>query len=236
MAAAILLVDREARWRREVARGLRPYLVRVCEAGDARQARLVLSERALDFIALDTGVLSVEQLVIVLTQQGQRRRPMLVVTTEGQRYSVAVAALRAQALDVFERPVAPREMIARIAKALESSIASPHFLSRRLDRYIQENCTNRHLDLMITSKALRISSSYASALLRNGSWRGFRSRVAFHRTQMARSLLRATDEPLYTIAERCGFASASRLSETFSRVVGMPPRKYREGARTLTAD
>jgi LacI family transcriptional regulator len=47
------------------------------------------------------------------------------------------------------------------------------------------------------------------------------------RIAQARQLLMATDLPLKSIAERCGFAAASRLIEAFRRETGSTPSAYR---------
>jgi LacI family transcriptional regulator len=47
------------------------------------------------------------------------------------------------------------------------------------------------------------------------------------RIAQARQLLMATDLPLKSIAERCGFAAASRLIEAFRRETGSTPIAYR---------
>jgi AraC-like DNA-binding protein len=47
------------------------------------------------------------------------------------------------------------------------------------------------------------------------------------RIAQARQLLMATDLPLKSIAERCGFAAASRLIEAFRRETGSTPGEYR---------
>ena len=47
------------------------------------------------------------------------------------------------------------------------------------------------------------------------------------RIAQARQLLMATDLPLKAVAERCGFAAASRLIEAFRRETGSTPSAYR---------
>jgi LacI family transcriptional regulator len=51
------------------------------------------------------------------------------------------------------------------------------------------------------------------------------------RIARARQLLIATNLPLKAIAERCGFAAASRLIEAFERETGCSPTRYRERVR-----
>lgn len=228
MASAILLADRDQVWREAVATRLRPYLVHVHTASSQESALSVIGHSSLDLVVLDTEICTVE---VFASTAKRGKRPSLIVTTSCQEYSMALAALRARAIDILHRPVRVSEMVERVTLALEALVASPHYLGRRLDRYIRDNCAMRELTLSRLSDAFGISNSYASTLLRSGHWNGFRSRLAYHRVSRARQLLAGTREPLYLIAEECGFASASRLSETFARIVGVAPRKYRERAK-----
>ena len=61
----------------------------------------------------------------------------------------------------------------------------------------------------------------------------FRERVTQRRMQHAASLLRSTDLPVRTIAERVGYRQAAQFAKAFRRVYGTPPHAYR--ARALAA-
>lgn len=52
--------------------------------------------------------------------------------------------------------------------------------------------------------------------------------VMQQRMTRAQTLLRTTALPLATIAERCGFASASHFSRRFSMQLGASPSRYRQ--------
>jgi len=224
MASSILIVDRDDNWARAVAEAFVPYLVSVHSASCAVVAASILRRAALELVVLDAGVLSLELYSLNVCS---RKRPGLIVTTAAQDYHLAVASLRAGATDVLLRPVEPTELIGRVNEKLEESISSPHYLGRRLDGFLRENHHWSDLNLSKLSSAFGISASYASLLLRDGSWGGFRARLAYHRVEKAKHMLITTDEPLYLIADECGFTSPSRLSETFTRTVGVSPKRYR---------
>ena len=158
----------------------------------------------------------------------RRTRPKLIVTSSVRDFGMAVDSIRVGASDIFLRPVSLRDLIRRATRELHGRIASPHYLARRLGGFLMAHLGHSDLDLSRLSSAFGISASYASLLLREGSWGGFRARLAHHRVAQAKSLLVGTDEPLYLIAEKRGFSSPSRLSETFLRVVGIGPKRFRQ--------
>ncbi|MFI6588456.1 GlxA family transcriptional regulator [Embleya sp. NPDC050493] len=52
------------------------------------------------------------------------------------------------------------------------------------------------------------------------------------RVEAARRALAESDEPIDTVARRCGFGSAETLRRTFHRHLGVPPSDYRDRFRT----
>lgn len=229
MACSILIIDRDPCWTEEVAKAFLPYLTRVHSASSVITAITILRASVLELVILDVGTVPLDRYNANLCR---RRRPGLIVTTSDRSYDLAVDALRAGASDILERPVPPRMMVGRATVELETRIASPHYLGRRLDKFLRENHKCHNLSLSKLSSAFGISESYASLLLREEPWRGFRARLAYHRVFQAKRLLTETDEPLYQIAEECGFSSPSRLSEIFSRLVGVGPKRFRQRKAT----
>jgi AraC-like DNA-binding protein len=75
-----------------------------------------------------------------------------------------------------------------------------------------------------------LSKSYVWKLFK-GLNATFTQRLAFHRVEKAKNLLLQTNEPIYVIAELCGFRNQSRLSEVFFRVVGESPKRFRQHYR-----
>lgn len=56
------------------------------------------------------------------------------------------------------------------------------------------------------------------------------------RMDVAARLLRESDQPLVSIAERVGYTSEFAFNRTFHRVRGVPPGRYREQARQVLAE
>ena len=228
MASSILLVDRDLIWAESVANSVRPYLLKVFLADNVIEAMNVLARMTIELVVLDEGVLSITEFLCGVKA---RRRPALVVTTDRREYSMALEALRARAADVLHRPIDSDELAARIAVVLEDRVASPHYLSRKLDGFLRDNCKMPELCLAYLSRHFGISKSYASLLLRRDHWGGFSSRLAHHRVSKACGLMTNSDSPMYLISEECGFSSPSRMSEAFSRIMGMTPKRYRAHGR-----
>lgn len=228
MSCAVLIVDRDETLTRQLIESLRPFLVQVHAANQREDALRLVSRRRLDAVVIDEKVLSVSEYI---AKRSIRSTPFLV-TTDRRDYSMLLASLRARASDVLERPIDPKRLAQAVAGVLGDRVASPHYLSRKIDAYVRENC-DKSLSLELVAERFGISRNYVSSLLRQGGWRGFTSRLAHHRIKRAKRLMVATDSPLYEIAEKSGFATPSRLSETFVRLTGQTPKKYRQvvGAR-----
>ena len=52
------------------------------------------------------------------------------------------------------------------------------------------------------------------------------------RILLAQRLLETTDEPIETVAQRCGFGSAGALRQHFTRAVSASPQAYRRTFRS----
>jgi AraC-like DNA-binding protein len=100
-------------------------------------------------------------------------------------------------------------------------------LADRLEAYIIANLTSKDLKLQVLVEHFGLSRSYISKLFK-GAGSSFSERVAFHRTQKAKNLLLQTREPIYVVAELCGFKKQSWLSEAFLRVAGQSPSRFRQ--------
>ena len=96
-------------------------------------------------------------------------------------------------------------------------LLNQHFLEQRtLSFYAGELC---------------VSSGYLCALIPRLSGRSFRDWVNDALVQEAKIRLRATKEPVSEIADYLGFATSSQFCRFFKRMVGMPPKAYREAVK-----
>jgi AraC-like DNA-binding protein len=225
MKCSVLAVAVSGRWVEGFRQGLLPYLVGVEHVQHAKEAEQYINSGRYPLVVLDERVLSISRCRGVLPS---RRRISIVVTLEKPSFDKAVEALRMGVGDVFVDPIDPEQLAARASVLLGDRVASPHYLCRKLDAFLEAHLADKQLKLANVSLAFGLSATYTSMLLRSGGWGGFRRRLAHHRVRAAKRLLVQTDTPLSRVADDCGFSSPSRLSEAFSRVVGITPKKYRQ--------
>jgi YesN/AraC family two-component response regulator len=184
--------------------GSKYYDVAILEGGSAGQGMEVLREIRAQGIQVG---------VVMVSEQG---------TIEE-----AVQAIKAGAEEFIAKPVDLPRLSRVLAELLERRCPSTHVLANRLDLFIQTHCTCQGLRIGRLCEQFRISPRYVAKLLERHLRSTFRRRLVYFRLQKAKQLIESTDLPLYTIAERCGFGSPSRLSTAFHRHEGLPPRRYR---------
>lgn len=81
---------------------------------------------------------------------------------------------------------------------------------------------------------LCVSPNHLSAVVRQQSGRSVMDWLNAHCILRAQVLLRHTDLPIYEIADRIGFQSATFFSRFFRRETGMSPMEYRAGSQRGT--
>ncbi|WP_274650282.1 response regulator [Paenibacillus humicola] len=137
-------------------------------------------------------------------------------------------------------------VLEKARKAIRSAFLGHHYsedmmtgMMRAVD-YINRNIG---LDLRLTEVAERvhISRSYFSECFKNITGKTFHEYMLDERIDAAKKLLCETNEPIYRIAERCGYPDEKYFSKVFRKKVGVLPseirrkRHGREAGRTRDA-
>jgi two-component system response regulator YesN len=93
--------------------------------------------------------------------------------------------------------------------------------------YINENLS---VDLKLTEVAeeVHISRSYFSECFKNIVGKTFNEYLRDERIEFSKSLLYHTNEPIYKIAEKCGYPDEKYFSKVFRKKVGMLPSEIRK--------
>ena len=164
---------------------------------------------------------------------GDECRPPLILVAEEGDYEAALLALKLRVTDFWTTTIPIPTAIERIDTLLLQTLPSPHYLARRIDRYLSQNHSTTSIDSTSVAREFGISPGYVSRLMNLAPWKGFGKRLLHHRIRHAEHLLTHTDEPLSLVSEECGFKSPARFSEAFSRAVGVPPKRCRSGARSI---
>lgn len=112
----------------------------------------------------------------------------------------------------LRRPGYSEEVMRAIAKAVDKVMEQPGGHARQED-------ISRHVGL---------SKSYFSTSFREIARQPFSHFVQAASMHAARSLLVSTNQPVYWIAERCGFVDQRYFSKLFKEQTGLLPSEYRQ--------
>ena len=199
----------------------------VLTAPDGQVALDLLTSHHIDVAVLDLRMPYLDGLAVL---DEVRRRDIdtdVVILTAFGSIPRAVRALKGGAKDFLLKPIRKAEFADMVRKLIQVRYPTPHVLAERLDVYVEANASDPDLTLSAVMAAFSISRSYASQLFAELGT-SFRERLILYRITKAKRLLKNTDEPVYAIAELCGFRNARRLAEVFQRIEGMTPTQYRQ--------
>ena len=102
-----------------------------------------------------------------------------------------------------------------------------YVLAYQIDLYIREHAAIPTISLKEVSRHFNITERYAMKLFQKHIECTFRTRLAYHRVELAKALIAQTDTPLGLIAEECGFKTQSRLTDAFKKIEGITPKIFR---------
>lgn len=113
----VLVVDDDAKLRKLIARYLSENGFMTAGAGDAREARSMLSSLAFDLIVLDLMMPGESGLALAANLRSTSSIPILMLTAMGEPED-RIAGLEAGADDYLVKPFEPRELLLRINNIL----------------------------------------------------------------------------------------------------------------------
>ncbi|MHB8960766.1 MAG: helix-turn-helix transcriptional regulator [Candidatus Limnocylindrales bacterium] len=124
-----------------------------------------------------------------------------------------------------------RAMLERVFTAMERTqpVAQSGVITDAI-RYVRENA-HRELTRDETARAVGVSPSHFSHLVHERTGLSFTVLLRQARIELACDLLMNTDEPLASIAQRCGFYDQSHFTKVFARARRVTPRQFREQSR-----
>ena len=229
MAVRVLVADDERLFVGLLRREFATRGIDIQEANDGTQALEALQTGKFRVAILDVRMPGMDGLAVLRELKGIQTA--ILILTGYADVAMAVEALKLGAREFFEKPIAICKIVSRASKLLLESHPSTHQLARRMDALLRKSRADPTLTLTELCKRLGISRSYAAKLFRENLGTTFRRQLSHYRVQMAKKRLAHTSDPIYLIADECGFKNNRRLSEAFRRIAGVSPSAYRHGFR-----
>lgn len=226
-AVQILIADDDPNLRDMLAGWLKDEPWKITTAQNGQEALTLIENQPFDVAVLDLKMPHLNGLEVCEAVQPQELNLDIVVLTGYGTVETAVRALKMGATDFLEKPLTKVHFLTTLKNLIARRHPSSHVFADRLDHLLQEHFTRPGFRLSDLCASLKISTRYASQLFRQHLNTSFRERLAHYRLQHAKKLLNTSDDPLYLIAEQCGFKNYQRLSEAFKRSEGVPPGQYR---------
>ena len=206
--------------------GREPWAIRT--ASDGEEALKVLLTHEVDVAVLDLKMPKLDALNILKSAQLEGVETDIIVLTGYATVESAVLAMRRGARDFLQKPFKTEELLTIIRRLLDARYPSTRTLAQRLEAYVKDHAYDSGLRIDDLCDHFNISPRYVSKLFREHLGTSFKRNVAEYRILRAKQLIEPGDEPLYTVAEKCGFRNYRQLTSTFKKVEGMLPRTYRE--------
>lgn len=198
------------------------------KADDGQAALDILMKNDVDVAVLDMKMPKLDALNILKNVQHEGIQTDIVVLTGYATVESAVLAMRRGAKDFLRKPFKTEELLTLIRRLLDARYPSTRTLAQRLEAYVKDHAYDPGLRIDDLCTHFNISPRYVSKLFREHLGTSFKRSVAEHRVQRAKQLIETGDEPLYAVADKCGFRNYRQLTSTFKKIEGMLPRTYRE--------
>lgn len=203
-----------------------PWTIRT--ASDGEEALNALLTREIDVAVLDLKMPKLDALNILKSVQMEGVDTDIIVLTGYATVESAVLAMRRGARDFLKKPFKTEELLTIIRRLLDARYPSTRTLAERLEAYVKDHAYDAGLRIDDLCGHFNISPRYVSKLFREHLGTSFKRSVAEHRVDRAKRLIESGNEPLYVVADKCGFRNYRQLTSTFKKIEGMLPRTYRE--------
>lgn len=122
-------------------------------------------------------------------------------------------------------------LINKVPKTLNNGVSkhSQFYVSQMLE-FIAENY-DKSLSVNQIAEHVKLNPNYAMGIFQSVMQLTMKQYITAMRINHARVLLSDSDKTVFDIALTAGFNSSSRFYDTFRKVVGMTPQKYRKKLR-----
>jgi YesN/AraC family two-component response regulator len=233
----ILLVDDDSEFREELGECLEDY--RIIEAACGSKALEILSRpNEIDLVILDIK-LPGRNGTEILTEIKHREPDLgvIMLTGHSSKY-VAIASLKGNADDYFEKPVDIKKLMASIHRLLhakgEWGEMYPPDAEGKIERikYFLDRNYDKRVSLEDVAELVCLSPKYLSRLFKQRAGIGFNEYRLGKKMEKAKEILTETGLTINEISYRLGYRNMESFIRMFKKFTGTTPTTYRESQAT----
>lgn len=200
----------------------------IVTAEDGERALEALKPGDVDVAILDLRMPGLDALNILKSVQQLGIDTDIIILTGFATVESAVLAMRRGARDFLRKPFRLEELLTIVRRLLDGRFPASNTLAERLVAYVKDHAFDPELCIDHLCDHFKISPRYVSKLFKDHLSTSFKRCLSEHRINRAKQLIKTGDDPLYTIADKCGFRNYRQLTATFKKIEGLLPRTYRE--------
>lgn len=193
-----------------------------------REALRAIRASLVDVAILNMDLPDFDGLKVMRAVKHEIIRTDFIILTETGCFKKAVRAMKHGARDVLLKPVGKCDLMSAIHELLSRRYPDRREIVCQIEEYLKAHLSNPALSRTDLCKQFNVSAAHVSRIFRDFLGTSFWNRLRYHRIERAKRMLKSTRDPLFVIAERCGFKRPSRFSEAFRRQEGITPREYRK--------
>lgn len=233
----VLVIDENRATLDSIGRALRGAGFSVALASTGQEGLKLASQRAFDLVVADLRLPDVAD-VDVLKQLRQTLADVPVIITGLASTASALEAGKLGAVDYFEKPVVPANLVQLIRTHVPAPVmapmCAPHHMRVsppvfRAMHAIENRFVETTLHVSTVANDLGVSTEHLCRVLKRHTGLTFVTLLRRTRVRAACRLLQTTTLSMKEIAGRAGFSSASRFDRDFKSVCGVSPSEYRAG-------
>jgi DNA-binding NtrC family response regulator len=206
----ILLVDDEEKILKTLGRALRDEGHEVVQAGRAREAQRILTERAFDVLVVDNlmpDMTGIELIRSLVSSTPESERPQILLMTAHATVESAIEAMKLGALDYLQKPFEIDELLVTVARALELQqlrVQNRYLMSERDEEFNHYGVVGRSKAVQDVLRKVELVAETKSTVLITGETgtgkemvaRAIHSRSAQHQMPMIKVNCAAIPESL----------------------------------------
>ncbi|MCQ6265901.1 response regulator [Fictibacillus sp. WQ 8-8] len=209
---------------------------RCLEAENGSEALEHLHHEWIDIVVMDLKMPVMNGIHAASLIKDQFPQVKIIILTAYNDFDYALKTIKIGVEDFLLKPVSPEEFLASLQKAIKTMDVSS------LNEHKEENSNEtilsvtrfiqHHLQDKLTLKQLAervyFHPQYLSRLFKQETGRTITEYITLKRIEKSKELLVNSKTSITDISQQCGFTDINYFSRVFSKMEGVPPKKYRD--------